>query len=839
MHPSALHSSTLHPSSRHKSALAVAVLLALTACGGGGGDSATVPSNPVTPVPPVTPLLTGRVIDGYIRGAVVFWDCNKNGVQDADESGALSGAQGTYQIVDYGSQGCPLLAYVGPTAVDEDKPLQLGSAYTLQAVDGRPDLITGLTTLVAGKVASSGLTVAQANTEVAALFGLTQDVLVDYKASGSAPLTAAAQASVAALQTTQAEGHGLLTDSARQTLDLVAQRYADSGFRAAIASGVTPFVEAFKSLADQAAQLVTGNDNNRLVRRVTYPTAAQNDELKAIVAAVNAQAAPRYGYPAWGAFSTDQLKAFASTINRLNAVPSDSPNSAKLQAIQQRRNDLFAEASARMNKDVGYDGALAGVWDFFSSDPGASLDYGMAALAISGDIAGDVLTLATPRPKVGRPTKLTQYKKKLAAQLEIYKSVVSAGECLVQVNKLETADDLAAALVDVVTACGGFMTGQLKDVGSTLHSGKLTDGLSAALDASGGVYGVVREEDRLLVALKMSATTFSLTHDLLALFANDPVTSKALSAADLALQFLNARVAAMELERAANQKLDDKLTAAMAKFDEETAKAWRSYFIAFMEIYGDYYFEVKDSSLCASGQVLRDDGVCGLAADPGSPSLTLSLDRASITALSGVIDANVSFVPGRNGVGTAAKFGGVDRPGSIHLPNSAAMQFGAGGSYDLWVRIDANRGMSGYGNTTTTAWGMALVAKSHDVSGVALMTGPATTELPGLGRAGFATYDASWGGCTSASTMAGDTGVALGDWFRVTATMSSTTGYAVYVNKTLTLHCPAARPNFTAMNGQDLYLGKYRDRWYPLDGALQDLRIYPKALTAEEVAALP
>ncbi len=825
---------TFHP---RLTAIAASALLALSACGGGGADSPAIP--PETPLTPVAPLLTGRVIDGYIRGAVVFWDCNKNGVQDVDETGALSGAQGVYQIVDFSARGCPLLAYVGPTAVDEDKPLQLGSAYTLQAVDGQPGLITAFTTLVAGKVASSGLTVAQASTEVAALFGLTEDVLVDYKASGSAPLRAAATASVAALQTTQAQGYGFLTDSVRQSLSLVEQQFADSGLRAAIGSGVTPFVSAFKSLADQAALLVTGNDSNRLVRRVAYPSAAQNDALKAIVAAVNAKARPRYGYPAWGLFSTEELQAFARTINRLNAVQSDSPHSAMLQAMQQRRNAMFAAASQRMNKEVGYDGALAGVWDFFSSDPSASLDYGMSALAISGDIAGDVLTLATPRPKVGRPNKLTQYKKKLVAQLAIYDSVVAAGDCVVKVNKLDATDDLAAALVDVVTACGGFMSDQLKEVGSTLHTGKLTDGLSAALNASGGTYGVVKEEDRTLVALKMSATTFSLTHDLLALFANDPVTSKALSVTDLGLQFLNARVAAMELERAANQKLDDKLRAAIVAFDAEMAKAWRSYFISFMELYGDYYFEVKDSSLCTSGQVLRDDGVCGNAVDPGSPSMAISLDRASITALGGSIDSTVRFVDGRNGIGSAAKFGGLVQPGSIRIPNSPAMQFTAGGSIDIWARIDANSGMSGYGGASTTAWGMALLAKSHDVSGVGLLTFAASTALPGLGRTGLASYDPSWQGCTSTSSLPGDTGVALGDWFRITVTLSSTTGYAVYVNKTLTVNCPAVRPNFMAMNAQDLYLGKFRDRWYPLDGALQDLRIYPKALSAEEVAALP
>ena len=41
------------------------------------------------------------------------------------------------------------------------------------------------------------------------------------------------------------------------------------------------------------------------------------------------------------------------------------------------------------------------------------------------------------------------------------------------------------------------------------------------------------------------------------------------------------------------------------------------------------------------------------------------------------------------------------------------------------------------------------------------------------------------------------------------------------------------------MNGQDLYIGKYRDAWYPLNGAVQDIRIYQQALTDAQVQALP
>ena len=570
--------------------VAIAASLCLVACGGGGSSSDTAP------LQPSAVMLSGRVVDGYIRGAVVFWDCNKNGLPDADETSALSTAQGAYQIIDLSSKSCPLLAYVGPTAVDEDRPLQLGSAYTMQAVSGRHELITPFTTLVAGKVSSAGITVDAAKSEVAAVFGFTQDILVDYKASNSAPLLAAAKDTVAVLQTTQSsQTNALVTESVVKTFDLLKKKYDDSGFRAAIASGVSPFVASYQSLATKLSQIVTGNDNNRLVRRVNYPLASQNSALNAIVMAVNAKSGTKYGYPDWAAFSTDELKGFSVTINKLNSIASDSPNSTKLQQIQQQRSELFAAASKRMDKAVSGDSALIGTWRFFTSDPGAGLDYAMESLAISGDIASDVVTLALPRPKVGRPTKLTEYKKKLASQLEFYSSFVSAGDCVVKLNKLEGSAEMATALVETVTACGGFLTEQLKDIVALTKTGAtVSKGMAAAIDAAGATYGVIKEEDKPLAALKMQATTFSLLHDMLDLFAVDPVTSKLLAVLDLEIQFMNARVAAMELEKAAKVKQDETLKAAIAKFDEEVAKTWRSYFISFMEIYGDSYFKVMD-----------------------------------------------------------------------------------------------------------------------------------------------------------------------------------------------------------------------------------------------------
>ncbi|MDT8999528.1 hypothetical protein RQP53_09640 [Paucibacter sp. APW11] len=75
-----------------------AVLLSLSACGGGGGSSppATTPST--GPGTSATPSVSGRVIDGYVKGASVWLDLNGNQKLDADEPSAVSSTDGQYTL---------------------------------------------------------------------------------------------------------------------------------------------------------------------------------------------------------------------------------------------------------------------------------------------------------------------------------------------------------------------------------------------------------------------------------------------------------------------------------------------------------------------------------------------------------------------------------------------------------------------------------------------------------------------------------------------------------------------------------------------------------------------
>jgi hypothetical protein len=40
------------------------------------------------------------------------------------------------------------------------------------------------------------------------------------------------------------------------------------------------------------------------------------------------------------------------------------------------------------------------------------------------------------------------------------------------------------------------------------------------------------------------------------------------------------------------------------------------------------------------------------------------------------------------------------------------------------------------------------------------------------------------------------------------------------------------------MNGRNLYIGKFSDFWYPFSGLIDEVRIYNRALTGQEVRVL-
>ena len=182
-------------------------------------------------------------------------------------------------------------------------------------------------------------------------------------------------------------------------------------------------------------------------------------------------------------------------------------------------------------------------------------------------------------------------------------------------------------------------------------------------------------------------------------------------------------------------------------------------------------------------------------------------------------------------VGGGAKFGGVANPGVILVPNSSSLTLGPTMSLSYFLKIDNSTGMNGYGNTVASDGAHAVVAKSHDRTGMVwLVYATAKNEL----STGPASYGIKWTAGTD--VLNGWASGILGRWVHVVSVIDSV-GSKTYMDGRLAASVSGS-VNFGVTNTRPLYIGKYSDYWYPLNGTLDDLRIYNRALSLAEVQSL-
>lgn len=126
-----------------RTSLAVLLSIAVTlpGCGGGGGSTSSAGVN----------SLTGVAVDGYLRGATVYLDLDRDGLLDDGEPSAITGANGAYTL-DLGNRkpldvaGLPIIVEGG---IDNDTGYSFGGRLMAPVdPDAASQMVTPLTTLV-------------------------------------------------------------------------------------------------------------------------------------------------------------------------------------------------------------------------------------------------------------------------------------------------------------------------------------------------------------------------------------------------------------------------------------------------------------------------------------------------------------------------------------------------------------------------------------------------------------------------------------------------------------------------------------------------------------------
>ncbi|MCX7070657.1 MAG: LamG domain-containing protein [Gammaproteobacteria bacterium] len=195
---------------------------------------------------------------------------------------------------------------------------------------------------------------------------------------------------------------------------------------------------------------------------------------------------------------------------------------------------------------------------------------------------------------------------------------------------------------------------------------------------------------------------------------------------------------------------------------------------------------------------------------------------------SGVAVGAVSLVPGV--LGKAAKFGGYQNLGYVSIPASSSLAFGNDFTISYWVRFDDFAGEDAYARFVPYATQIA-VAKSHDSVGLFSYVAPGP-ERP---VAGFIDYGTGAGVDTPITAE-------IGRWLHVTVTHRSRPNrLRLYVNGELQQVVENRRYDFSRASAEPLYLGVQSPRFgertyrYPLAGALDEVRLYNRELTAVEI----
>lgn len=186
--------------------------LTLTSCGGGGGstDGAADQVNEDGKGTVSSTEISGKVIDGYIRGATVCLDLNKNYQCDLSEPSALSLDGGSYSFIYDGAipDDVYILADITTDAVDEELgPIQ--QAYNMLAPAKNAKVVTPLTTLVSQEIVNSGsqISTVEAEDSVRNSLGLDESVSLldnDFIENKNTQLQSFAQTVAEALAVTKA-----------------------------------------------------------------------------------------------------------------------------------------------------------------------------------------------------------------------------------------------------------------------------------------------------------------------------------------------------------------------------------------------------------------------------------------------------------------------------------------------------------------------------------------------------------------------------------------------------------------------------------------------------------
>ena len=273
---------------------------------------------------------------------------------------------------------------------------------------------------------------------------------------------------------------------------------------------------------------------------------------------------------------------------------------------------------------------------------------------------------------------------------------------------------------------------------------------------------------------------------------------------------------------------------------------------------GDGIFDVHDITAgidkvlggddSSSGEGMSLDIITGMIDDILNGETTVNLENNLVAHYP--LDGNTDDISGNgnNGIGYnisytkgvtgddngACRFGGVDSPGYIKVPNSESLKFSDGFTFTCYFKPMGWKGK----NTSSTVvdYGShCIFAKSNTTTGPTLMFKGSSDGLRTWSEA-TGTQN-QWASIDSEDLL--PNGNYLNQWVHVAVTYSKSKKQArLYVNGVLVKQKYLMTDvDYAPMNGKDLYLGQFlgSSMMNPMNGALDEVRIYNRYLGPTEI----
>lgn len=613
-------------------ALAAIISAALLPSCGGGGNS--------------TEMIRGKVIDGYIRGATVFWDCNGDQTLNSDEISTVTEKGGQFTIARSNKPLCELIADVPWDAVDEDSPNQtVGIGYKMRGIPGKDELISPYTTLVSGHLKTGSATsVDQGVAIVAKDLGITGDILNDYKSvlnPENALIGHNAKAIVEVLKEVPINSDFKVEFNL--AYEKIKSNFMTPGFKETLSNGVQPFIYAENTVLNILRSLnLTPNRSNIVVRSSLHATESDNTYLDGIAMALSQQHAADYGTINFQVMDESVLRVWMQEFVRREIGGNDPKVQEAINKFRIERQALLNAASAKYNATVADE---TDFFTLFKNDPEESINF---VFDISNMVLSSAIDVASIRTagvagKINDSARFLFKKKRTAARvksaLERLEKGVGVAECSKDVGflaaNLETLAPAKAA--QTISGCFSLALGMVSDMKKLMKYGSISKAIKAGDALQVFTVDVIvdgTDEAKVLALINVASDFFEAFKEIASLV-DDPSSATLLSAIDLVNQLAKLYSAGFSLSNAAGKVQDANLAKATALYDQEVRKIFRSYYAAYLSAFSGY-FRIVDSSKDA-----YVSSVSGMALSSGAVSVSLRGNNLPPTSLLATLDGGI------------------------------------------------------------------------------------------------------------------------------------------------------------------------------------------------------